>query len=214
MRLRRAVTTPTMNVVTAATTPIAANSMNIAFPITIAMTTAPHAVTPVPINPVNEGRWGSAGDTGATTVGAQHPEPDVGPSARQRERPGVAGQQILLEPHDELGRRCSCDTGEVLPEGVPFAAVSLDAETGGLADRAPHPVRRDHRARPDPAETLDVDIDMVGAPDHPGDRTPLADLGTLRPGQVEQCRIEVEAWRDGGELAVGGQGHLEEPPPR
>ena len=45
-----------MNVVTAAMTPIAANSMNIGFSMIVAITTAPHAVTPVPIKPVNDGR--------------------------------------------------------------------------------------------------------------------------------------------------------------
>ena len=32
---------------------------------------------------------------------AEHAEPDVDPIAGQRERPGVAGQQVGLEPHDQ-----------------------------------------------------------------------------------------------------------------
>ena len=41
---------------------------------------------------------------GAAAV-AQHAEADVGPAAGQRERPGVAGQQVGVEPHDQLARR-------------------------------------------------------------------------------------------------------------
>jgi hypothetical protein len=46
--------------------------MNIGFLMIVAITTAPHAVTPVPISPVNDGRCGSTGETGAAAVGAFH----------------------------------------------------------------------------------------------------------------------------------------------
>ena len=36
-----------------------------------------------------------------TSTVAQHAEPDVDPVAGQRERPGVARQQVFLEPHDQ-----------------------------------------------------------------------------------------------------------------
>ncbi len=61
-----------MNVATAAITPIAANSMNIGFAMIVAITTAPTAVTPVPIRPVNDGRCGSTAAIGAAAVGALH----------------------------------------------------------------------------------------------------------------------------------------------
>ena len=36
---------------------------------------------------------------------AQHAEADVGPAARQRERPRVAGQEVVVEPHEQVARR-------------------------------------------------------------------------------------------------------------
>ena len=63
---------------------------------------------------------------------AQHAEPDVGPTTRQRERPRVPRQQIGVEPHVEVVGRRALDLVDVRPEGVPLAQVPRPANPAAL----------------------------------------------------------------------------------
>ena len=113
--------------------------------------------------------WGRASSSGhsascpatrATLPPRRMPKPTLAPPPGERERPGVAGQQVGLEPHDAArsaarGRH----VGEVLPEGVPLAPVAVgSARPSCLAQRRPHAVGADGVARPRTgAEPVDVE---------------------------------------------------------
>src|SRR5690606_37474065 len=80
------------------------------------------------------------GDLAAVALDA---EADVGAAVGEGERPGVAGQEVRLEPDEELAGRSGPDVGEVLPEGVPLAPVAGGGGAEVLAHRRPHAVGRD-----------------------------------------------------------------------
>ena len=52
------------------------------------------------------------------------PKPTLTRAVGQRERPGVAGQEVGLEPHPQRSRARGPDAAEVLAEGVPLAQVA------------------------------------------------------------------------------------------
>ena len=93
----------------------------------------------------------------AAAAVAQHPEADVGPSVGQRERPGIPGQQVGVEPHDQLVGGRPADAADVLADGVPLAEVAVATDAQRLARRAPHPVGGDDVAGSDVAEPFDAD---------------------------------------------------------
>ena len=135
----------------------------------------------------------------------QHPEADVGAAAGQRERPGVAGQEIRLEQDVEgvgAGRRHVTD---VLTEGVPVAPVAGHGAAQRLAQRRPHAVGPDDvvgpylaPAAPQPQRHAAVVLDGVG------ERRALGDLGPGRPGHVEEGGVEI---------GPAGHDRVEAPPP-
>src|SRR3546814_17013054 len=90
-------------------------------------------------------------------------EADVRPAAGQREGPGVARQQVGLEPDEQLCGGAGADVCEVLPEGVPLAEVAGGAHAEVLAHRRPHPVGGDGVARGELTPVGDVAPDP-GAP--------------------------------------------------
>ena len=147
---------------------------------------------------------------------AQDAEADVRPVAGERERPGVARQQIGLEPHVEPVGGGTGDVAHVLAEGVPFAEVAGLVDAERLADRAPHPVGGDDVARPNGAEPVDLDIDRRSrssrrrvARRHARERAPVVDVDAGRPGEAHERVVELATRRDGGELPVGRQRQLD-----
>ena len=58
------------------------------------------------------------------TSAAPDAEADVGTTVRERERPRVAGQEVVVEPDDQLARGRTGDAVDVLAEGMPLAEVA------------------------------------------------------------------------------------------
>ena len=142
---------------------------------------------------------------------AQHPEADVGPPVGQRERPGVAGKQVVVEPHDQLVGGGAGDAADVLAEGVPLAEVAGGAEAERLARRAPHPVggddvaggrgRRGPRRRPMAVPSVDRRrLDGVAE----------AHVGAGGDGEIDEGGVELQPWGHGGvDPGAGWERHLE-----
>ena len=80
---------------------------------------------------------------------AEHTEADVDATVGQRERPGVAGREVGLEPHVQLLGGRAGDVPGVLAEAVPLTEVARLAGAERLADRAPHAVGGDDVSRGD-----------------------------------------------------------------
>ncbi len=145
---------------------------------------------------------------GAPAAAPEDAEADVGPAVGERERPGVAGQEIGLEPHPQAPAGRAGRLVEVLAEGVPLAQVSGRGQPEELAEGRPHPVGADHVGRFERPQPLDVEADVVGRAGRREQPVAVVHLHAGRPGQVDQRRVEVHARHDGGEaaLARGGAG--------
>ena len=130
---------------------------------------------------------------------AQHAEADVGPPVRQRERPGVAGQEVVVEPDVEVVAGRPGDAADVLPEGVPLAEVAGLGEPGRPAHRAPHAVGGDDVPSRHGRATVDADGDVVVVPaQRPVEPVPLEHRGPGAAGDVDQGGVELAARGDGG----------------
>ena len=140
---------------------------------------------------------------------AQHTETDVRPTARERKRPGVSGQQVGFEPDDEAFSGGARHMLYVLAEGVPFAAIPGDPGAEHPADGRPHAISRDHGVGAHDTKTIDNHIDCVGSAVDPRSRHALMDRGSTRCGKFDQRSIKVESCRNGGVHAVTGKRNLE-----
>jgi hypothetical protein len=147
-----------------------------------------------------------AGPVVATALDA---EPDVGAAAGEGERPEVAGQQVGLERHEELGRSLRRDVRDVLAEGVPLAEVAGPGDVEQLAERRVHAVGADDPPGPDPAQLVHGDHGRVRSFLGVDDSVAFYDLGAGRTGDLDQRGVELSAGCDGGEpaLAVGEREH-------
>ena len=134
----------------------------------------------------------------------QHPEPDVDPPVGQRERPGVPGHEVGLEPDVQLPARRPRHSTAVLPEPVPLAEVSALVQAERLADGAPHPVGGDDVAGVD-REAVGDDGQVAAVVDHTLERVAVADVGTPCAGESDECVVELQPRCDRGVLAGGGQ---------
>ena len=130
---------------------------------------------------------------------AQHAEADVRPPAGQRERPGVAGEQVGVEPHVEVVAGAAVDAADVLAEGVPLAEVARLAEAERLAHRAPHAVGGDDVAGGDRLVAVEADDDVVAAVgDRAVEAVALEHAGAGLDGDVDEGVVELQAGGDGG----------------
>jgi hypothetical protein len=134
-------------------------------------------------------------------------EAHVGPSVGQRERPGVAGEQVGLEPHDQVGRP-GAHAGEVLAEGVPLAPVAGGGQAEVLAHRRPHAVGRHRVGRLDVAVAVHAHHHPVPVLGGPGAALALQDGDALGPGPVHQGGVELGAAGD-GRVAAAAAGERE-----
>ena len=92
------------------------------------------------------------------------PKPDVGPAVGQRERPGVAGQQVGLEPHPQVVAAAG-------PTSVKYCRKACHSPEVARLRATPSSLRTgDHMpsARDDvPGVDLALDVAVPGSHDHP-----------------------------------------------
>ena len=72
----------------------------------------------------------------------RYAEAEVHASVAERERPGVSGKQIGLEPHPQCARRCF-GRGAIAAERVPVAPIARRADAKRLSDPGVDPIRSD-----------------------------------------------------------------------
>ena len=146
----------------------------------------------------------------AASAIAEHAEPDVGATVGQRERPGVAGEEVLVEPDDQLVGGDAGDAVDVLAEGMPLAEIAGGAEGERLARRAPHPVGGDDMTGDEVAEALDTDRGGLTVDSSRLDGVAEVNVGAGGDGEIDEGGVELQPWRHGGiDSGAGWERNLE-----
>ena len=147
----------------------------------------------------------------AAAAVAQHPEADVGASVGQRERPGITGQQVGVEPHDQIIGSWPTDAADVLADGMPLAEVAVATDAQGLPCRTPHPVGGHDMAGSDVAQPFDAEHGIPVGGDGCGlDPVSEAHVDAGGYGELDERGVELQSGSNRRvDSLAGWQRHLE-----
>ncbi len=125
-------------------------------------------------------------------------EAHVHRSVGEGERPGVAGQEVGLEPHPQVAAGGGRGAPQVLAEGVALAPVAGHGHAHAAPQRRPHAVGPHHVPGGHLPQALDLGPHHVAVVAGRGQGAAVVDVGAGGAGRIDQGRVELHPAGGGG----------------